>query len=90
MVTCNEGSGTVDSYPVTPVPAGELVDTNGAGDCFVGGLLAGLLSEVPLARCVQAAHYCASVNVRRTGCTFPQEPPQFTLARGQRSQVLKV
>jgi adenosine kinase len=31
-------------YPVPAVPSEEIVDTNGAGDAFVGGLLAGFVS----------------------------------------------
>ena len=28
------------SYPVTPLASSDIVDTNGAGDAFVGGFLA--------------------------------------------------
>ena len=30
-------NGSVTEYPVIPLKEGELVDTNGAGDAFVGG-----------------------------------------------------
>lgn len=30
-------NGKVTEYPVIPLKDGELVDTNGAGDAFVGG-----------------------------------------------------
>ena len=32
--------GKVKTYPVTPLEKSEIVDTNGAGDAFVGGFLA--------------------------------------------------
>jgi adenosine kinase len=32
--------GVVTSYPVELLPKEKLVDTNGAGDAFVGGFLA--------------------------------------------------
>ena len=32
--------GKVRSYPVTPLASSDIVDTNGAGDAFVGGFLA--------------------------------------------------
>ncbi len=34
----------VQEFSVTPIAADELVDTNGAGDAFVGGFLARLIS----------------------------------------------
>ena len=37
--------GRVHSFPVTRVPEDKLVDTNGAGDAFVGGFLSQLVSE---------------------------------------------
>ena len=36
--------GAVQSFPVTRVPEDKLVDTNGAGDAFVGGFLSQLVS----------------------------------------------
>ena len=36
--------GRIAKYPVTRVPADKLVDTNGAGDAFVGGFLSQLVS----------------------------------------------
>ena len=38
MVVVSEGK--VTEYPVTPLTEAEIVDTNGAGDAFVGGFLA--------------------------------------------------
>jgi len=34
-------NGELKRYPVPPVPAEEIIDTNGAGDAFAGGVLAG-------------------------------------------------
>ena len=93
--------GKVLNFPVDKIPGHLVVDTNGAGDAFVGGFLAQLgnhgtirLQMLPrspcslstalhhilivalekeLAECVRAGHYCASVIIQRSGCTFPKE-----------------
>jgi adenosine kinase len=41
-VICVEG-GRLSEYPVPLVPKEKIVDTNGAGDAFVGGFLAQLV-----------------------------------------------
>ena len=40
LVTVSGGfGGQIAQYPVIPLPKEKLVDTNGAGDAFVGGEL---------------------------------------------------
>uniref|UniRef100_A0A9L0RCJ9 Adenosine kinase n=1 Tax=Equus caballus TaxID=9796 RepID=A0A9L0RCJ9_HORSE len=64
----------VTAFPVLDQNQKEIVDTNGAGDAFVGGFLSQLVSDKPLTECIRAGHYAASVIIRRTGCTFPEKP----------------
>ncbi|XP_004407095.1 PREDICTED: adenosine kinase [Odobenus rosmarus divergens] len=64
----------VTAFSVLDQNQKEIVDTNGAGDAFVGGFLSQLVSDKPLTECVRAGHYAASVIIRRTGCTFPEKP----------------
>ncbi|XP_049591617.1 adenosine kinase isoform X1 [Syngnathus scovelli] len=64
----------IETFPVMAIDPKDLVDTNGAGDAFVGGFLSGLVREKPLEQCVRAAHYAANVVIRRSGCTFPEKP----------------
>jgi adenosine kinase len=66
-------NGIVTSYPVDPLPKAQLVDTNGAGDAFVGGFLAQLILDRPMADCVRAGHFAARTIIQRSGCTFPKE-----------------
>jgi len=56
------------------LPKEKLVDTNGAGDSYVGGFLAGLVKGLPLDQCAKAGAYAASVIVQRSGCTYPEKP----------------
>ncbi|KAK7930786.1 hypothetical protein WMY93_007181 [Mugilogobius chulae] len=67
-------SEKIETYPVIKVDPKDLVDTNGAGDAFVGGFLSELVQEKPLDQCVKAAHYAANVIIQRAGCTFPEKP----------------
>jgi len=48
-----------------------LVDTNGAGDAFVGGFLSGLAQGKTDAQCAEAGHFAAGTIIQRAGCTFP-------------------
>uniref|UniRef100_UPI00398F4D3A adenosine kinase-like isoform X1 n=2 Tax=Pristiophorus japonicus TaxID=55135 RepID=UPI00398F4D3A len=64
----------VTAYPVLDIKPDEIVDTNGAGDAFVGGFLSQLVYDQPLEECIRAGHYAANVIIRRSGCTFPEAP----------------
>ncbi|XP_073062880.1 adenosine kinase 2 [Primulina eburnea] len=66
--------GKVKLYPVILLPKEKLIDTNGAGDAFVGGFLSQLVLEKPIADCVKAGCYAANVIIQRSGCTYPEKP----------------
>lgn len=67
-------------YAVTPVAKEALVDTNGAGDAFVGGFLAARLSGKDVAGCCTAGNFAASTIIQRSGCTLPAGPAAFSFA----------
>ncbi|KAM6182773.1 adenosine kinase isoform 1-T1 [Erethizon dorsatum] len=64
----------VTAFPVLDQDQKGIIDTNGAGDAFVGGFLSQLVSDKPLTECIRAGHYAANVIIRRSGCTFPEKP----------------
>lgn len=64
----------VEMFPVLEIDQSKIVDTNGAGDAFVGGFLSELVQEKTLEECVGAGHYAANVIIRHAGCTFPEKP----------------
>ena len=68
IVACE---GAVTTYPVTPLAKELLVDTNGAGDAFVGGFLSRLVLGEGWDACVKAGHYAAREIIQRPGCTVP-------------------
>ncbi len=66
-----------DAEPVTfSVPklaAESIVDTNGAGDAFVGGYLAQLVRGADMEKRVKCGSWAAQVIIQRSGCTFPDK-----------------
>ncbi|CAL1530611.1 unnamed protein product [Lymnaea stagnalis] len=62
--------GKVTSYDVHPINQDDLVDTNGAGDAFVGGFLAKLITGQSIDDCVNEGHRVANIILQHTGCTF--------------------
>jgi len=66
--------GHVTKYPVIALPKEKIVDTNGAGDAFVGGFLAALVKGKDIEGCCKAGSYSASVVIQHSGCTYPAKP----------------
>ena len=71
LVACG---GVVSAFPVPKLPKEQLVDTNGAGDAFVGGFLAKLALGCDLATCVNAGNYAARQIIQVSGCKIPSFP----------------
>ena len=67
------GMGT-NLFPVTPISDELLVDTNGAGDSFVGGFLTQQMSKNPhVAHSVECGSYCSRIVLQQVGCQFPKD-----------------
>ncbi|KAI5625057.1 adenosine kinase isoform 1 [Silurus asotus] len=64
----------LETFPVIEIDQKDIVDTNGAGDAFVGGFLSELVQDKSLEQCIRAGHYAANVIIRHSGCTFPEKP----------------
>ena len=74
LVACG---GVISSFPVPLLPKEQLVDTNGAGDAFVGGFLAKLAIGCGIKDCVEAGHYAARQIIQVSGCKIPAEKPSM-------------
>lgn len=66
--------GVITKYPAFYVPPEEIVDTNGAGDAFVGGFLAQYVQGKPLDICIKCGTYAATEVIKQSGCSFPEKP----------------
>ncbi len=67
IVACN---GVVTEYAVDPLDSKLLVDTNGAGDAFVGGFLSELVQGKSIEECVKAGHWSARYIIQVPGTTI--------------------
>ncbi|CAL1543257.1 unnamed protein product [Lymnaea stagnalis] len=63
--------GKVFEFPVVDVTADQIIDTNGAGDAFVGGFLASLIKGESSSDAMKAGHTAAHVILKQRGCSLP-------------------
>lgn len=63
----------VTTYPVEKMDPSKIVDTNSAGDAFVGGFLSQLIQSKDIATCVAAGNYAAREILQRSGCDLPEK-----------------
>jgi len=66
--------GHTTTYPIVKLPTEKIVDTNGAGDAYVGGFLAGLAKGKDVETCHKAGAHAAGIIIQQDGCTFPASP----------------
>lgn len=67
----------ITRYPIIKIAEEEIVDTNGAGDAFIGGFLSQLVLERSFDECMAAGFFAAHVVIKRSGCTFPPGPCEY-------------
>ncbi|KAL3701907.1 hypothetical protein R1sor_019929 [Riccia sorocarpa] len=67
-------AGKVTHHPVKPIAKSDIVDTNGAGDSFVGGFLSQLVQGKGIDDCIKGANYAAHVVIQHSSCTYPTKP----------------
>jgi adenosine kinase len=58
---------TVREYPVPVIEADKILDTNGAGDSFVGGFLAQLVQGKDLDKCVDCGIWVCGLVIQQSG-----------------------
>ncbi|CAI2177294.1 16981_t:CDS:2 [Funneliformis geosporum] len=51
-----EQDGGIKEYPIINIDKKDIVDTNGAGDAFVGGFLSQYVQGKPIDECISAGH----------------------------------
>lgn len=70
IVTTVNGS---TSYDVHPLEKSKMVDTNGAGDAFAAGFMAGLTEDKSLETCIDMGQWLAALSIQETGAAYPKE-----------------
>lgn len=63
-------NGVVKEFPVAELSKEKIVDTNGAGDAFVGGFLAQLILGHDIETCIKCGIWTATQIIQRSGCTY--------------------
>lgn len=61
-------------FDVHELPAEKVVDTNGAGDAFVGGFLAQFIQGESLETSIKCGIWAATQIIQRSGCTYEGKP----------------
>ncbi|KAI1106252.1 Ribokinase-like protein [Jackrogersella minutella] len=70
-VVAIQGQDEVKQYPVHAIDASKINDTNGAGDAFAGGFVAGLVQGKPLETCVDLGQWLARLSIQELGPSYP-------------------
>jgi len=65
-------NGEVFEFPAEKLTDDKIVDTNGAGDAFVGGFLAQYVQGNSLPVAVKCGIWAATHIIQRSGCTVPE------------------
>lgn len=69
--------GNITEFPTVDLPVDKVVDTNGAGDAFVGGFLAQIVKGGTVEQGIKCGIWTATQIVQRSGCTF-EGPANYT------------
>jgi len=64
-------NGEVKLFDVPKIDKSKIVDTNGAGDAFVGGFLTGLALGKSIEVCVLAGNTAGGIVIQREGPVYP-------------------
>merc|ERR1712176_1522085 len=71
-IVCHRGH--VTKYPIVKLAKEKIVDTNGAGDAYVGGFLAGLAKGKDIEGCHKAGSFAACEIIQVSGCACTGKP----------------
>ncbi len=60
-------------YPVPKLEEEKIIDSNGAGDAFVGGFFAQYLKNESFDKCIDCGIWISQIVIQRNGCTIPDK-----------------
>ncbi|TDZ18445.1 Adenosine kinase [Colletotrichum orbiculare MAFF 240422] len=75
-----QGEDAVKEYPVKPIAKEQINDTNGAGDAFAGGLMAGLVDGKSLDESIDMGQWLAKLSIQELGPSYPFPKQTYTSA----------
>ncbi|KAF2138143.1 uncharacterized protein K452DRAFT_235179 [Aplosporella prunicola CBS 121167] len=72
------GDAEVSSFPVHAIDKSLINDTNGAGDAFAGGFLAGIVQGKDLRTNVDMGQWLAKLSIQELGPSYPFPKQQYS------------
>ncbi|KAH8673818.1 adenosine kinase [Xylariales sp. PMI_506] len=79
-IVAQQGSEEIQSFPVHAIAKEQINDTNGAGDAFAGGFVAGLVQGKSLAEAVDMGQWLAKLSIQELGPSYPFPKQTYTKA----------
>ncbi|KAI1878063.1 hypothetical protein JX265_002431 [Neoarthrinium moseri] len=70
-IVAQQGSDDVKQFPVHAIAKEQINDTNGAGDAFAGGFVAGLVQGKSLEESVDMGQWLARLSIQELGPSYP-------------------
>lgn len=70
-VVAIEGENDVKEYPVHAIGKEQINDTNGAGDAFAGGFVAGVVQGDTLENSIDKGQWLAKLSIQELGPSYP-------------------
>ncbi|AQZ11886.1 ADO1 (YJR105W) [Zygosaccharomyces parabailii] len=74
VVVSTRGTKT---YPVKPISNDKIVDTNGAGDAFAGGFVAGLAQNYDMDKSIDLGQWLAALSLQEIGPSYPKKKIEY-------------
>jgi adenosine kinase len=78
-VTAKEGGDAdVKEVSVHAIKEDQINDTNGAGDAFAGGFVAGIVQGKPLEKAIDMGQWLAKLSIQELGPSYPQPKQTYS------------
>jgi adenosine kinase len=74
----SDGDVELKEFPVHPIEKEKINDTNGAGDAFAGGFLAGLVQGKNLDESIHIGQWLAKLSIQELGPSYPFPKQAYT------------
>ncbi len=73
LYTDEYDSSIVKQISVPKIDSDKIIDTNGAGDVFVGGFLSQFVQNKSLEKSIDCGIWSSSLIIQQSGCSFPEQ-----------------
>lgn len=78
MTAKEGGDADVKEFSVHAIKEEQINDTNGAGDAFAGGFVAGIVQGKPLDKAIDMGQWLAKLSIQELGPSYPQPKQTYS------------